>query len=300
MDGQFIMPPWSLEEMLRPEVMKLHGIDRSVVEERFGRFGGSARHVLAQLDAVRAVYDRKLEERLNDPEALSYLDVPADLRAISKVTHMFVKLLPVDDGELRLFGVQLASDYIKQELVKRNFASRTRQLWERIRNSCHTAIASALYEEAWHQFVQLKEVPRFELECRRLKDGTVERRNFSGGLEGMLVRSSEIPGVIVGRYYQPLTTTFKAVDSWSSDGLFQVTIAAKHDIKLGIKSSYIWDVLDKMQQVLKIPLPFYFIVPKERYLHAYKTVQNVTGKAGSAALLEQWVCCFDEQDFRSS
>ena len=62
--GQFL-PPWSLDEMLNPSAMALHGISKEIVEERFERFGGSARLVLAGSEKHRKLFDRELEAALS-------------------------------------------------------------------------------------------------------------------------------------------------------------------------------------------------------------------------------------------
>ena len=84
--GQFFMPPWALEEMLHEEVMTLHKLNKAVVKERFGIFGGTARLVL-RLDETRAVNDKeRLVEAVQSADALQCLKVSSDMKAISKTT----------------------------------------------------------------------------------------------------------------------------------------------------------------------------------------------------------------------
>ena len=106
--GQFFMPPWALEEMLNSEVMDLHKLNETVVKERFGIFGGTARLVLER-DKTRAENDK---EAVQSADALQCLKVSSDMKAQSKTTHLLVKMHP--KREFSAFDVQLSSPYVRQ------------------------------------------------------------------------------------------------------------------------------------------------------------------------------------------
>ena len=129
--GQFFMPPWALEEMLSEEVVALHKLTtEEVVEKRFGIFGGTARLVL-RLDETRAGVDRrKVVEAVQSADALQCLKVSSDMKALSKTTHLLVKMMPWPD--FSWFDVHLSSPYVRQELVKQNRGQRAEELWKRI------------------------------------------------------------------------------------------------------------------------------------------------------------------------
>eukprot|EP00439_Symbiodinium_sp_Y106_P063250 s4705_g9.t1 len=104
--GQFFVPPWALEEMLNAEVMALHKLTMEVVEKRFGIFGSTARLVL-RLDGKRAENDEeRLVEAVQSAGALQTLKASSDIKAISKATHLLVKMH--SKREFSWFDVQLS------------------------------------------------------------------------------------------------------------------------------------------------------------------------------------------------
>ena len=184
LSGQFFMPPWALEEMLNSEVKALHELNDEVVKERFGIFGGTARLVLER-DKTRAGVDRRrLVEAVQSADALQSLKVSSDMKAISKTTHLLVKMMPWAD--FSWFDVQLSSPYVRQELVKQNRQDNSKELWKRMREGMITGIGFALFEEEFHQFMQDKSIGKFKLRARCLTaDGTETTQELQGGLEGL-------------------------------------------------------------------------------------------------------------------
>ena len=179
LSGQFFMQPWALEEMLNSEVKALHELNDEVVKERFGIFGGTARLVLER-DKTRAENDKeRLVEAVQSADALQSLKVSSDMKAVSKTTHLLVKMHPKQ--EFSWFDVQLSSPYVRQELVKRNRAKRAQALWDRIEDGMITGIGFALFEEEFHQFMQDKSIGKFKLRARCLTaDGTETTRTPRG------------------------------------------------------------------------------------------------------------------------
>ena len=146
--GQFFMQPWALEEMLNSEVMALHKLNDEVVKERFGIFGGTARLVLER-DETRAVNDKeRLVEAVQSADALQSLKVSSDMKAVSKTTHLLVKMHP--KRKFSAFDVQVSSPYVRQQLVKQNRQDNSKELWKRMREGMITGIGFA-FEEEFHQ-----------------------------------------------------------------------------------------------------------------------------------------------------
>ena len=224
--GQCFMPPWTLTEMLSAEVMALHKLNEEVVKERFGIFGGTARLVLER-DETRAEKDKeRLVEAVQSADALQSLKVSSDMKAISKTTHLLVKMHP--KREFSWFDVQLSSPYVRQELVKRNRAKRAQALWDRIDDGMITGIGFALFEEEFHQFMQDKSIGKFKLRARCLTaegKGSDTTQELQGGLEGVLISGNPAADIKDGEYYQPQSKNFPAFDSWTSQAVFQLTIA---------------------------------------------------------------------------
>lgn len=298
--GQFFMPPWSLEEMLSEKVMDLHQVPKETVEKRFGIFGGTARLVL-QPDEKRAEDDEEmLHEAVQSPNALTFLEVPADMKTISKATHLLLKLHP--KRNFSSFEVQLSSRYVRQELVLQNWAKRRDALWNRIDEGMISGIGHALFEEAFHQFMQDKSIGNFKLRARRLTadgDKTKEtRQEFQGDLHGVLFFGNEALNIEDGKYYQPKSGTFPAFDSWTSAAVFQLTTNQTHEITFGdnakdltkTKAYQIVDALSKKEGKAK----FFFVVPHYQFDYGWTKTQTVR-QPEMADKIEQWVVCFEKK-----
>ena len=298
--GQFFMPPWALEEMLNAEVMALHEMNEPVVKERFGIFGGTARLVLRR-DEKTAVNDKaELVDAVQSADALQCLNVSSDMKAISKTTHLLVKIHP--KREFSWFDVQLSSPYVRQELVKQNRAKRAQALWDRIDDRMITGIGFALFEEAFHQFMQDKSIGKFKLRARCLTaDGTGSEttRELQGGLAGVLISGNPAPDIKDGKYYQPRSKNFPAFDSWTSEGVFQLTIADTHDITfnaggkaMDVRKTQASKIVDALSQKHDSKAKFFFVVPQFQF-DKWKTVQKVK-QPEMAEKIEQWVVCFEQ------
>ena len=297
--GQFFMPPWTLTEMLSAEVMALHKLNEEVVKERFGIFGGTARLVL-RLDETRAVNDKeRLVEAVQSADALQSLKVSFD-KALSKTTHLLVKMHPI--WEFSWFDVQLSSPYVRQELVKRNRAKRAQALWDRIDDGMITGFGFALFEEEFHQFLQDKSIGKFKLRARCLTadgKGSDTTQELHGGLEGVLISGNPAADIKDGEYYQPQSKNFPAFDSWTSQGVFQLTIADTHDITfndggkaMDVKKTQAYKIVDALCKKHDSKAKFFFVVPQFEF-DKWKTVQTVK-QPEMAEKIEQWVVCFEQ------
>ena len=297
--GHFFMPPWALEEMLHEKVKDLHKLNAEVVKKRFGIFGGMARLVL-RLDETRAVNDKeRLVEAVQSADALQCLRVSSDMKALSKTTHLLVKMHP--ERNFSWFDVQLSSPYVRQELVKQNRQDNSKELWKRMHEGMITGIGFALFEEEFHQFMQDKSIGKFKLRARCLKAGGTETtQELQGGLEGMLISGNAPPDIEDGKYYQPQSKNFPAFDSWTSEGVFQLTIADTHDITFNAggkamdatktQASKIVDALSKKHDS---KAKFFFVVPQFQFDRGWKTTQTVK-QSEMTGKIEQWVVCFEQ------
>ena len=298
--GQFFMPPWVLEEMLNPKVKALHELNDEVVKERFGIFGGTARLVLER-DKTRAENDKeRLVEAVQSADALQCLKVSSDMKATSKTTHLLVKIHP--KREFSWFDVQLSSPYVRQELVKQNRAKRAQALWDRIDDGMITGIGFALFEEEFHQFMQDKSIGKFKLRARCLTaDGTGSEttQELQGGLEGVLISGNPAPDIKDGKYYQPRSKKFPAFDSWTSEGVFQLT-AETHDITfndggraMDVTKTQASKIVDALSKKHDSKANFFFVVPQLQFDNGWKTMQTVK-QPEVAEKIEQWVVCFEQ------
>ena len=299
LSGQFFMPPWALEEMLNSEVKALHELNDEVVKERFGIFGGTARLVLER-DKTRAENDKeRLVEAVQSADALQSLKVSSDMKAVSKTTHLLVKMHP--KREFSWFDVQLSSPCVRQELVKQNRQDNSKELWKRMREGMITGIGFALFEEAFHQFMQDKSIGKFKLRARCLTaDGTETTQELQGGLEGVLISGNPAPDIKDGKYYQPQSKNFPAFDSWTSEGVFQLTIADTHDITfndggkaMDVMKTQASKIVDALSKKHDSKAKFFFVVPQFQFDNGWKTMQTVK-QPEMAEKIEQWVVCFEQ------
>ena len=297
--GQFFMPPWALEEMLHEKVKDLHKLNAEVVKKRFGIFGGTARLVL-RLDETRAENDKeRLVEAVQSADALQSLKVSSDMKAVSKTTHLLVKMHP--KRNFSWFDVQLSSPYVRQELVKQNRQDNSKELWKRMREGMVTGIGFALFEEEFHQFMQDKSIGKFKLRARCLTAGGTETtQELQGGLEGMLISGNAPPDIEDGKYYQPQSKNFPAFDSWTSEGGFQLTIADTHDItfhdsgkNIDLTKTRAFKIVDALLNKHKRRAKFFFVVPQFQYDNGWKTMQAVK-QPEMAEKIEQSVVCFEQ------
>ena len=299
--GQFFMPPWALEEMLHEKVKDLHKLNAEVVKKRFGIFGGTARLVL-RLDETRAVNDKeRLVEAVQSADALQCLKVSSDMKALSKTTHLLVKMHP--KREFSWFDVQLSSPYVRQELVKQNRQDNSKELWKRMREGRITGIGFALFEEEFHQFMQDKSIGKFKLRARCLTaDGTGSEttQELQGGLEGVLISGNRKADIEDGKYYQLQSKNFPAFDSWTSEGVFQLTIADTHDITfnaggkaMDVTKTQASKIVDALSKKHDSKAKFFFVVPQLQYDNGWKTMQAVK-QPEMAEKIEQWVVCFEQ------
>ena len=298
--GQFFMPPWTLTEMLSAEVMALHKLNEEVVKERFGIFGGTARLVLERDETRAGVDRRRLVEAVQSADALQCLKVSSDMKAISKTTHLLVKMMPRPD--FSWFDVQLSSPYVRQELVKQNRQDNSEELWKRMREGMITGIGFALFEEEFHQFMQDKSIGKFKLRARCLTaegKGSDTTQELQGGLEGVLISGNPAADIKDGEYYQPQSKNFPAFDSWTSQGVFQLTIADTHDITfndsgkaMDVTKTQASKIVDALCKKHDSKAKFFFVVPQFQF-DKWKTVQTVK-QPEMAEKIEQWVVCFEQ------
>ena len=286
--------------MLSAEVMALHKLNEEVVKERFGIFGGTARLVLERDETRAGVDRRRLVEAVQSADAMQCLKVSSDMKAISKRTHLLVKMMPWPN--FSWFDVQLSSPYVRQELVKQNRAKRAQALWDRIDDGMITGIGFALFEEEFHQFMQDKSIGKFKLRARCLTaegKGSDTTQELQGGLEGVLISGNPAADIKDGEYYQPQSKNFPAFDSWTSQGVFQLTIADTHDITfndsgkaMDVTKTQASKIVDALCKKHDSKAKFFFVVPQFQF-DKWKTVQTVK-QPEMAEKIEQWVVCFEQ------
>ena len=171
-----------------------------------------------------------------------------------------------------------------------------------MREGMITGIGFALFEETFHQFMQDKSIGKFKLRARCLtadgKGSTTQE--LQGGLEGVLISGNPAADIKDGKYYQPQSKNSPAFDSWTSQGVFQLTIADKHDItvydpgkkKEDVTKTRAYKIVDALCKKHDSKAKFFFVVPQFQF-DKWKTVQTVK-QPEMAEKIEQWVVCFEQ------
>ena len=141
--------------------------------------------------------------------------------------------------------------------------------------------------------MQDKGIKKFKLRARCLSDGREEDLLFNGALHAELVSGNPKANVQPEKYYLPQKRNFQGIDSWTSEGMFQLTIAGSHPINFGNANCQVFKVLRNLHSNFangKVRL--YFVVPDSRF-DKWKKVQNITPPEAES-IIEQWVVCFEE------
>ena len=165
-----------------------------------------------------------------------------------------------------------------------------------------TGIGFALFEEEFHQFMQDKSIGKFKLRARCLTadgKGSDTTQELQGGLEGVLISGNPAADIKDGEYYQPQSKNFPAFDSWTSQGVFQLTIADTHDITfndggkaMNVTKTQAYKIVDALCKKHDSKAKFFFVVPQLQF-DKWKTVQTVK-QPEMAEKIEQWVVCFEQ------
>ena len=97
--------------------------------------------------------------------------------------------------------------------------------------------------------------------------------------------------VEAGMYSRPTSKTFPAFDAWTSEGLFQMTVAATHTIKFAGNRTRASKVAVEAGKKHDGMAKFYFVVPSFRFDVGWKKMQKVNNTEMEDKI-EQWVICF--------
>ena len=151
--------------------------------------------------------------------------------------------------------------------------------------------------------MQDKSIGKFKLRARCLTaDGTGSEttQELQGGLEGVLISGNPAPDIKDGKYYQPQSKNFPAFDSWTSEGVFQLTIADTHDITFNDGGKAMMDltktqaskIVDALSKKHDSKAKFFFVVPQLQF-DKWRIVQKAQ-QPKMADKIEQWVVCFEQ------
>ena len=219
------------------------------------------------------------------------LKIASDMKVISKTTHLLAKMHPTEG--FGRFAVNISSDYVAQELAKRNRADNARELWKAMRAGMLTGAGPVLFEQEFRNFMQDKGIKKFKLRARCLSDGREEDLLFNGAPDAELASGNPKANVQPKKYYLPQKRNFQGIDSWTSEGMFQLTIADSPAINFGNATCQVFKVLRNLHlNFANGTVRLYFVVSDSRF-DKWKEVQNITPPEAES-IIEQRVVCFEE------
>ena len=116
----------------------------------------------------------------------------------------------------------------------------------------------------------------------------------------MLISGNPAPDIKDGKYYQPRSKKFRAFDSWTSEGVFQLTVAETHDITFNdggkakdVTKTQASKIVDALSKKHDSKANLFFVVPQFQFDNGWKTMQTVK-QLEMAEKIEQWVVCFEQ------
>ena len=289
----------------------------TLVWERYKKWGGIVRYVLAKPDAES---QKLLEAALTaiDLEDLIFHLGALAIESDDKASHRLLHLKPVGEGELdfsdpynvdsyMLDRTELASPYIK-ELI---FKAMQQRHYERLNHVLAQPIINASYAKLYGDLYQIGATKKI------LEGGTFESFDCTTGtavvggitvppsatcifqnVENLSIMRSETSYQQgLPRTYIPSSSTFTAVDAiLPNDALVNFTINVNHVAKMyGLGSKFnegVGPVADALGIVDDIH--FYWLLPEIRYKEACKTGKSfsVTGqRLDDKRIVKQFFVC---------
>jgi hypothetical protein len=180
--------------------------------------------------------------------------------------------------------LDVASEYVGEQLWIRHSAQMIENLQEMFRGSPNE-ISRHLFEIYGHRVFS---VGGRTLKCRCLKNETVTEMTLDA-IQSQRITFGKNTNLtfadLLDKYYEPTDDdNYPAIDSLSSQGMFQFTVAAEHPIR-GVQN------LRKLCELYDKP-KLYFVVPPHRFAAFQK--QKFKAKPGSGDVneisnLEQYV-----------
>jgi hypothetical protein len=198
-------------------------------------------------------------------EALNYVDAVKGVRCVGmptnifSTTHTLLHIIVSNHQDYRFSHVDIASQYVGEQLWIRHSRQMIVNLNEMFGGS-PSEISRHLFEIYGHAVFS---VGGRTLKCRCLETKTVSEFTLDAlhSPTRNTVRKDTIPTVedLSGKYYgATYDGSFPAIDSLSSQGMFQFTVASEHPIR-GVNN--LQDICNRLFKEPKL----YFVVPPHRF-----------------------------------
>ena len=273
MAKEWFFPVWTLAELQTCQRHCYSALPIETLRERYRICGGVARFVFHRDYSI--LVPRKMLGDLNDVNAASGVKYVGETTEIFASSHSLLHIMVGEDeygNAYQFTDLDVASEYVGEQLWIRHSAQMLTNLQEMFGGSPNE-ISRHLFEIYGHKVFSSG---GRTLKCRCLESGIVtemtldvlhsERITFG---KDTLPTAEDLPG----KYYEPTDDdTFPAIDSLSSQGMFQFTVAAEHPIR-GVK------ILQTLCKLYDEPI-LYFVVPPHRFA-AFKK-QSFKAKTGTS------------------
>jgi hypothetical protein len=282
---EWFFPVWSISEVSLCRMHCYPGLSIVSMQKRFNVYGGIARYIF--FDNGEAMHP-KMKNVLCDLDAIrgvKSIGVPSN---IYRESHTLLHMIVGDDEYNRPYqflGMDLASKYVGEQLWIKYSAEMVTNLQEMFGGS-PSEISRHLYEIYAH--LKLRQ-GGFKVRVKNLEkdEGVFDLEIVPHGSLVHVAKNSisSIVRLDASAYYEASDdNTFPAIDSFSFQGMFQISVAQEHPIR-GVQT------LRKICGLFSEP-KLYFVVPPHRFDKFKK--QNFLGTKGNTKVkpivnLQQYV-----------
>ena len=253
---EWYFPVWNREELDACQHHCYPDLPIEMLQKRHRIYGGIARFVFHNDYSISV--PKKMQSALNDVNAVRGVKY-IQTTDIFPSSHTLLQILVGDDegNSYQFTDLDVASEYVGEQLWIRHSAQMITNLQEMFGGSPNE-ISRHLFEIYGHTVFS---VGKRTLKCRCLESGTVSEITLEA-LHGQRITFGKdtIPTAqdLFRKYYEPTDDdSFPAIDSLSSQGMFQFTVAADHPIR-GVQ------ILDRLCKLYDEP-KLYFVVPPHRF-----------------------------------
>lgn len=262
----YIMPPWSLEELLICRERVYPEVSVAKVEEYYQRWGGSARFVLG--------YPSRGRDRMCSSSELRNTvhrcpDVAALMTAVARgdspqhVAHTLVHFVPVDetylDASYELCSPEAADIITSNMLSNLKSESAVIETILGLTREGNGKVVAQLYES----YVLRRISQGVSMEARLLSQDHLNAPEFislelsSSPVKYFRALNREIlEGVHPSALLVPMKSNFASIDALTPSGImFQVTVAEEHPIKAEYVSDYLNTIGNPASSILVFVVP---------------------------------------------
>jgi DNA replication protein DnaC len=287
----WFFPIWTLAELQTCRRHCYPELPMELLQERHRIYGGVARFVFHKDYSIPVM--REMNSALSDVEAVREVKYVGDTTKIFKSSHILLQIMVGKDengNPYQFTDLDVASEYVGEQLWKHHSAQMITNLQQMFGGSPNE-ISRHLFEIYGHRVFS---VGRQTLKCRCLyskieTEIQTETEFPLNALQGQRITFGKNTNLtsadLLDKYYEPTDDdNYPAIDSLSSQGMFQFTVAAEHPI-CGVQN------LRKLCKLYDKP-KLYFVVPPHRFAAFKKQKFKTTTGSGDVkeiSDLEQYV-----------